>query len=233
MRAAQSEIDRLPPLDAEWIKAAQKPFSWDDDDDDDLYNDIDLVSWQNGQRWFVTREKLMDMWVLPRDMSNGNWERYADAAIRGEEKVLRKVPQLLRLETDAVLESARTVLNDLRLPPALLRKEPILLAMSPNRLRGGFRASGGNSEACRDTRGLLAEAASDWTPSGDDGAVVAFDDGGDDETETETNDSIRTDNDNDTDTPEGRTTDSIQYVQKYFDNEVSADDVHMESFLGS
>jgi hypothetical protein len=224
-------------LDAEWIKAARKPFSWDDgddDDDDDLYkdqtndNDIDLVSWQNGQRWFVTREKLMDLWVLPRDMSNGNWERYADAAIRGEEKVLQQVPQLLRLETDAVLKSAQTVLNDLRLPPALLRKEPILLAMSPNRLKGGFEMSGGDSEACRDTQGLLVEAASNWTPSGDDGVVVAADDD-----ETKTTDAIREENDTDTDKPEGRTTDSIQYVQKYFDNEVSADDVHMESFLGS
>lgn len=213
---SQSESEQLPPLDPGWIKAALQPFSWDDDavvpnDDDD--------TWQNGQRWFVTREALMDLWVLPRDMSKGSWDNYADAAIKKEEKVLNAAPQLLRLETALVLESAQTVLNDLKLPPALLRREPILLTMDPDRLRGGFarivaeKSSDESTpaEACRDTHGLLVEAATKWIRDENNDADISQDGSQQDAM---------------------KTTDGIQLLQKSFDNEVSADDVHMKSFLG-
>ena len=36
--------------------------------------------------------------------------------------------------------SAKTVLKTLRLPPAILRKEPLLLTVSPDRLVSGFSA---------------------------------------------------------------------------------------------
>eukprot|EP00580_Thalassiosira_gravida_P010760 CAMPEP_0201644568 /NCGR_PEP_ID=MMETSP0493-20130528/30462_1 /ASSEMBLY_ACC=CAM_ASM_000838 /TAXON_ID=420259 /ORGANISM="Thalassiosira gravida, Strain GMp14c1" /LENGTH=132 /DNA_ID=CAMNT_0048119291 /DNA_START=349 /DNA_END=747 /DNA_ORIENTATION=- len=122
-------------------------------------------------------------------MSNGSWESYAIAANNGEDKMLSAVPQLLRLNPEDVEKSAKMVLDVLRLPPVLLRKEPLLLAMSPDRLIRGFeslllaetrdmirkkkgrgedRVEGGTDEviigvvreACKDTPGLLLEAAS-------------------------------------------------------------------------
>lgn len=234
LRAEFGELsisEELPPLDPAWIGAARKPLSWealsvtntdvyDVVPSDNIDDDPSSSLWQNGQRWFVTREALMDLWVLPRDMSNGSWENYADAAIRGEEKVLQQVPQLLRLESESIILSAKTVLNELGLPPALLRKEPILLSMSPDRLRGGFESIRNmNSddindksalEACRDTEGLLVKAATKWTRSSDHGLL---------------------DNKNKDDDLGIKATDNIHLLQKSFDNEVSADDLHMKPFL--
>ena len=115
-------------------------------------------------------------------MSNGSWEAYADAANRGEDAMLSGVPQLLRLRPEDVEASAKTVLKDLMLPPALLRREPMLLTMPSDRIVGGFDAvvkekryqyADTNSErregdadavlaareACKDERGLLLNAA--------------------------------------------------------------------------
>eukprot|EP00588_Corethron_pennatum_P018045 CAMPEP_0194305616 /NCGR_PEP_ID=MMETSP0171-20130528/3012_1 /TAXON_ID=218684 /ORGANISM="Corethron pennatum, Strain L29A3" /LENGTH=261 /DNA_ID=CAMNT_0039057195 /DNA_START=61 /DNA_END=843 /DNA_ORIENTATION=- len=207
-----SVSEELPPLNPAWIEAARRPLPWERELATD--NNTDANSWQNGQRWYLTRTALMDLWVLPRDMSNGSWDNYADAAIREEEKVLRQVPQLLRLDTDGVVASARCVMNELQLSPALLRSEPILLGMEPERLRGGFESVrlsiGGDTdsslvEACRDTQGLLVGAATKWTGS---------------------EDYNNNDNNSDTGLPGTSRTDSIQLLQKSFDNEVSADDLH-------
>jgi len=189
------------------VDAAQQPLPWE------LVTSVpDQDNWQNGENWLETRQALMDMWVLPRDISNGSWDNYAEAANRGEEKVLRQVPQLLRLEPKAILESARTVLNKLNLPPALLRSEPLLLAMAPERLCGGFQNLPGADtasvqEACREDHGLLVEAATTWT-----------------EADTPSGDLIE-------DSQSDFSVDTINWVQTSFDNEVSADDVHMEEFL--
>ena len=59
----------------------------------------------------------------------------------------------------------------LKLPPALLRKEPLLLAMAPDRLLGGFESlreelgcdDASVRESCKDTPGLLLESAKKWT----------------------------------------------------------------------
>ena len=119
---------------------------------------------------------LTKLWVLPRDPSNGSWEAYAIAADKGEDKMLSSVPQLLRLRTEDIEASAKTVLSVLRLPPALLRREPLLLTIPSDRLISGFDSlvntekSKGNDtiddkinevirEACKDSPGLLLEAA--------------------------------------------------------------------------
>lgn len=159
-------ISQPPRLDDDLIRAARAPLPWES-----VYDrDDDSSCWQNGQRWFETRASLTKLWVLPRDMSNGSWENYAAAADEGERKILERVPQLLRLESSLVVESARTVLRQLKLPPALLRREPILLAMEPARLRGGYDRlkktmvdESKLREACRDTPGLLAETAARWS----------------------------------------------------------------------
>ena len=172
------EHTHLPPwLDVKLIQAARQPCSWDEEgaastSTSHNKNDNDDISgWQQGQRWLVTREALVKFWILPEDVLG----YYDDAPTKVENKILTQVPQLLRFESDRVVQSAHTVLHDLRLPPALLRQEPRLLAMESERLRGGFenirsilRTSSTTTastplEACRETPGLLVEAALNWT----------------------------------------------------------------------
>jgi len=174
---------QLPPLlDSDVIQAAQHPFSWDDDSDSDNGVTDDISCWHNGQRWLVTREALVKLWILPEDVLG----YYDDATIKVENKMLAQVPQLLRFEPEMVVTSATTVLHDLRLPPALLRKEPLLLVMDSERLRGGFETIRSRMtstttststastplEACRETPGLLVAAATKWTKSGDSSSPV-------------------------------------------------------------
>ena len=166
-----------PPerLDPQLIKAAEELLPWEQQQQQQPVDDRVLSSsssWQGGEHWFVTRKFLVDMWVLPRDMSNGAWEEYAIAATKGEQKILQQVPQLLRLDSSRVVESAKTVLKDpLHLPPALLRKEPILLAMEPTRLKGAWKNLLKETpqqdvkslmERCKETPQLLVEAATKW-----------------------------------------------------------------------
>jgi len=138
----------------------------------------------SGEQWYNTRKILTRLWVLPRDMSNGSWEAYAAAANNGEDKMLSAVPQLLRLSPEDVESSAKFVLSVLRLPPALLRREPLLLTVPTDRLLGGFdrlvliekKKTNQDTkdelshdadetirstvrEACKDIPGLLLEAA--------------------------------------------------------------------------
>lgn len=160
-----------PPLNAAMIEAARKRLPWEDLDELEV-----AEAWETGRVWYNTRVRLVNLWVLPRDMSNGAWESYAVAASKGEEKILDEVPQLLRLPTEGIVASARAVLTNLNLPPALLRKEPLLLTLTPDRLLGGFdqlkrqqECNGGDGaaktiEACRETPGLLANAAMEWIP---------------------------------------------------------------------
>mmetsp|Transcript_37859 Transcript_37859/g.42666 ORF Transcript_37859/g.42666 Transcript_37859/m.42666 type:complete len:293 (-) Transcript_37859:76-954(-) len=184
---------QLPPLlDSDLIQAAQQPFSWDnvasstttsdDSDNDDDEDSGDISCWQNGQRWWVTREALVKLWILPEDVLG----YYDDATIKVENKMLAQVPQLLRFEPEMVVTSATTVLHDLRLPPALLRKEPLLLVMDSERLRGGFETIRSRMtstttststastplEACRETPGLLVAAATKWTKLDDSSGPV-------------------------------------------------------------
>mmetsp|Transcript_37858 Transcript_37858/g.42665 ORF Transcript_37858/g.42665 Transcript_37858/m.42665 type:complete len:283 (-) Transcript_37858:76-924(-) len=174
---------QLPPLlDSDVIQAAQHPFSWDDDSDSDNGVTDDISCWHNGQRWLVTREALVKLWILPEDVLG----YYDDATIKVENKMLAQVPQLLRFEPEMVVTSATTVLHDLRLPPALLRKEPLLLVMDSERLRGGFETIRSRMtstttststastplEACRETPGLLVAAATKWTKLDDSSGPV-------------------------------------------------------------
>ena len=238
--AQVQEQNQLPPLDPAWIEAARQPCAWDaasvtENNDESANKDIENISsWQNGQRWFVTREALLDLWVLPRDISKGSWENYANAATKAEEIMLNQVPQLLRLEPSAVVESARMVLNDLQLPPALLRREPILLTMDSERLRGAFesirlRISSSRSDltatsedttedvttvtigVAANTPGLLVKVATKWTKVvAEDGSTSA-----------------------DKKPEQGNKADNLKLLQKSFDNELFASDLHMESFLDS
>jgi len=211
----------LPALDENWVRAAQQPLSWETSNsiDYDTHDEAALELWCKGQYWYFTRTALLDLWILPQDMSKGSWENYATAASKGEEKVLQQVPQLFRLRPTTVIKAAKTVLNELRLPPALLRKEPLLLAMDSERLVGAFNTICQTLpsfidpiEACRDTPHLLATACIAWTPSS-----LSSDDGND-EKSTSSRNSMST-------------VDNIQLLQKSFDNEVSADDLHMKPFL--
>jgi len=206
----------LPELDKSWVVAAQQSLSWEKRSNND-----DTSAWSNGQYWYFTRTSLRELWILPQDMSKGSWDNYAEAASKGEEKVLQQVPQLFRLQPTTVIDSAKTVLNNLQLPPALLRKEPILLAMDSERLIGGFdtirKVLNDPIEACRDTPNLLAKACMKWTPT-------AVDD-------TTTDDGNMMKNGDESGTKSISSVDNIQLLQKSFDNEVSADDLHMEPFL--
>lgn len=186
----------LPKLNSTLIEAALERLPWEveegDDDIDEYDKDNDdscssstesACTWENGQQWYETRQLLTTQWILPRDLLNGSWESYGIAANRGEEKMLNAVPQLLRLNIDYVGAAANTVLSVLKLPPALVRREPILLTMKPDRLEGGFESllliekskknmddgSDNDSddiqavrESCKDTPGMLLEAATKW-----------------------------------------------------------------------
>jgi len=166
-------IPEAPRLSTAWIQAAEERLPWElvGKDNHEITDDAEGTAWQSGERWCTTRQSLVNMWVLPRDMTNGAWENYAMAANRGEEKILSKVPQLLRLESMAVVDSAKMVLQTLKLPPALLRQEPILLAMEAERLLGGFKRLYKEfnleealvRESCKNEPGLLVEASINWT----------------------------------------------------------------------
>lgn len=125
-------VSEPQPIDPELIQSATNPLPWE------VAADTIDTAWHSGSTWYQTRVKLVNLWVLPRDMSNGAWEAYSVAASKGEARVLNKAPQLLRLPTDQVVASARTVLNDLGLPPAVLRNEPILLTIPSERLLQAF-----------------------------------------------------------------------------------------------
>eukprot|EP00957_Ditylum_brightwellii_P161658 12307871-Ditylum_brightwellii.AAC.1 len=75
-------------------------------------------------------------------MSNGAADHYANAASKAELKMLSNVPQLLRLDSDEVVNSAKTILGtgliSGGLPPALIRSEPILLTFPSEYIEGGI-----------------------------------------------------------------------------------------------
>ena len=150
-----------PLLDTALIDAARANLSWEKSYDD-------AVAWESGELWGQTRLRLVELWVLPRDMSNGADERYAKAAERGETKILNAVPQLLRLPSSDVIASAKAVLSA-PLPPALLRSEPALLSYPRCHIEGGLgklMTTMSSKEAaivaCRDTPGLLLGAVEGW-----------------------------------------------------------------------
>uniref|UniRef100_A0A7S2RHG3 Uncharacterized protein n=1 Tax=Eucampia antarctica TaxID=49252 RepID=A0A7S2RHG3_9STRA len=116
---------KLPKLNVDLLEAASCVLSWENNG---LFPHS-KEEWEEGQVWKETRVELVELWILPRDMSNGSWENYALAANKGELQLLLKAPQLLRLPTQQVVTSAKTILKTLRLPPALLRQEPILLSI--------------------------------------------------------------------------------------------------------
>lgn len=122
----------------------------------------DQPSWRDGSVWAKTRATLVNLWVLPRDMSSGASAEYATAASRGEIRALESAPQLLRLPTELVVGSAKAVL-EAHLPPALLRSEPILMTYPPEFITGGLEflttmmmtTPKMAVAVCRDTPGLL------------------------------------------------------------------------------
>lgn len=97
LQAGFGELSISEPsqLDEYLIEAARQSFSWECES----VEATTCSDWQQGQYWFETRQSLMKLWVLPRDMSNGSWENYKLAANRGEQGILQLVPQLLRLKT--------------------------------------------------------------------------------------------------------------------------------------
>ncbi|CAB9527162.1 expressed unknown protein [Seminavis robusta] len=147
------------------VTAAQAPLPWEEEKSH--HNDDE--NWQDGQLWSLTRQRLMDIWVLPRDMSNGSWEPYAMAASAGEEALLQKAPQLLRLSHTQVLEAAKTITRTLRLPPAVLRREPMLLTMNPTQLIGGYNRLLLEHDAIRDEPHRLVQAATEWAREDNNG----------------------------------------------------------------
>ena len=175
--ALYSELGELsvsepPLLEPAWIEAAKTILPWEEPD-----NILPFDVWEQGQVWKYTRIKLVNLWVLPRDMSNGAWNSYAVAASKGEKRLIEQAPQLLRIPTDDVVSSARTILTEFQLPPALLRREPILLTIGSKRLQEGFKVlqypNGKDGEMipesillekCRDIEGFLADAAIQWKP---------------------------------------------------------------------
>jgi hypothetical protein len=173
---------KAPPLDQELVKAACAQLPWEMRAEIQRNaNDADLPeaksstlgsddnNWQDGSLWANSRIRLVDLWVLPRDMSNGSDSRYADVASKSELRMLEQVPQLLRCPT--VVAAAETALA-LGLPPAILRKEPALLVYPPEYIQGGMKtlkASLKNPpdsqvlKVCRDAPRLLLQTVEAYT----------------------------------------------------------------------
>jgi hypothetical protein len=159
-----------PLLDVSLIDAARVRLSWEKasmlpcDDDDET-----MTGWESGEWWEQTRLRLVELWVLPRDMSNGADDRYSKAAERWEMKLIEAVPQLLRLPPSEVVASAKAVLKE-RLPPALLRNEPVLLSYPASHIEGGFAnllksmpSKDAVVVASRGNEGFLVSAIEEWT----------------------------------------------------------------------
>ena len=163
-------VSQPSPLDLTLVESAKERLPWEDHGDT---LEQDGIAWESGSTWHETRVKLVNLWVLPRDMSNGAWESYALAASKGEQKLLSQAPQLLRLSTDEVVQSAKTVLNDLGMPPAVLRSHPILFTMTSEQLLESYAAlqsemNDSNFELktkCRDEPEILVQRARLQYPS--------------------------------------------------------------------
>mmetsp|Transcript_15115 Transcript_15115/g.43878 ORF Transcript_15115/g.43878 Transcript_15115/m.43878 type:complete len:260 (-) Transcript_15115:470-1249(-) len=177
---------RPPRLEEGLIDAAKGRLPWEGEhegrrgDEESSAPSDEPKLWENGELWSETRETLVKLWVLPRDMTNGADDDWAAAAMVRETAFLSRAPQLLRLPPSAVVETAKAVMggfgrdsgevvgSDSRLPPALLRSEPELLVFPSSYVRGGLELLGerlGKDEAvkvCRDTPGALRAAVEEW-----------------------------------------------------------------------
>lgn len=159
-----------PQLDGSLIESARVRLSWENEEGTSCDNDDEpATGWESGELWEQTRLRLVELWVLPRDMSNGADDRYSKAAERWEMKLIDAVPQLLRLQPSEVIASAKAVLSE-RLPAALLRNEPVLLSYPASHIEGGLGhllESMPTKEAvvvaCRSNEGLLVSAIEEWT----------------------------------------------------------------------
>lgn len=180
-RGALSASGSAPRLNPALIESALTILPWEIDNDSGSGGGSESAAEEigTGQRWLESRQILTKLWVLPRDMSNGAAEHYARAANDGEDRMLAGVPQLLRLAPGDIEASAKTVLSLLGLPPALLRREPLLLTVPSADIVRGFdrlhlaetgekyfegsaeKICEGVRELCRDTPGLLLGAATD------------------------------------------------------------------------
>lgn len=170
---------RLPRWDADLVEAARKPLSWetcetfnsslstaDSSSSSEATNSMRTRDWESGEIWLKTRLTLVNLWILPRDMSNGADEDYAMAAEQKELKVLQAVPQLLRLDDVMVIATAKMLLNQAGLAPAVLRREPRLLTYPPDHVESALKAlsvvvSGGvdnEKEKNRGCRQVIANA---------------------------------------------------------------------------
>jgi hypothetical protein len=147
----------MPPFDPTLIEDAQQKLLWE--------NEITPsdVPWQSGQLWITTREMLVSMWILPRDMSNGADGRYAAAATKTELKILNVVPQLLRLEPAEVIASAKVLAACF--PAGFLRSEPAFLAYPASTLQASIdsllkklQSKNAVMLACREDPSLLLTA---------------------------------------------------------------------------
>ena len=165
---------------------------------------------------------------LPQDVSNVSCENYATAASKGGEKVSQQAPQLFCLRPTTVITEAKMFLNELRLLPALLRNEPLLLEMNSERLVGTFDtiyqtlpSSIDTIEACRRKLNLLATDCIEWnssslSPDDDNNATKETTMSGDERSIIGGNSMSAVEN--------------IQLLQKSFDDEFSADNLHMKPF---
>ena len=172
MAGELGELATPPPprLEDELLRAARKQLSWETSSTLLLENndeeDCGPLLWENGEHWLNSREMLVKLWVLPRDMSNGADSKFAAAASKQEQKMLEEVPQLLRLPSSQVIESAKAVHK--HFPPAVLRSEPMLLAYPASYIQGGLdhlSSTIGEKEMfvkCRDTPSALVEAIEEW-----------------------------------------------------------------------
>jgi hypothetical protein len=148
---------KMPPFDPALIENAQQKLLWEKE-----VTPSD-VPWQSGQLWLTTREMLVSMWILPRDLSNGADSRYAAAATKTELKILNVIPQLLRLEPAEVIASAKLLAACF--PAGFLRSEPAFLAYpapilqaSIDSLLNKLKSKNAVMLACREDPSLLLTA---------------------------------------------------------------------------
>jgi len=96
---------------------------------------------ENGEVWKTTQMQLTKMGLFSSSSSSSNGGKDEDSSSSSSitrHKLLHSVPQLLRLDTTMVMETAQVLLEEFHIPPALLLQEsPQLLSFPPEDVRYG------------------------------------------------------------------------------------------------
>eukprot|EP00550_Attheya_septentrionalis_P004267 CAMPEP_0198297850 /NCGR_PEP_ID=MMETSP1449-20131203/38570_1 /TAXON_ID=420275 /ORGANISM="Attheya septentrionalis, Strain CCMP2084" /LENGTH=317 /DNA_ID=CAMNT_0043998937 /DNA_START=109 /DNA_END=1059 /DNA_ORIENTATION=- len=125
------EKEQRPVLNLSARQVSPEQLSVEEEEEDSTL--LSSQGWEDGTVWCNTRKQLEEIVGV---ISSNDDDNNDDSIIV---EWLGVVPQLLRLDTTMVVETARVLLEELEIPCELLRQEaPQLLAVPPNHVRYGI-----------------------------------------------------------------------------------------------